>query len=239
MPRDTEIYGDAQFATAHPVKGPNELSISTHEYQLVVRLLAENWKMPQVVDEVARQFPASACSYGVVRRIKSTRQPEIKALREKINKQLDDLWIANKRQRVITLQRMFEDANRWTPVKAIETIENDEAGDPARRTSLVYKKDFGAMISVIKAVREELGEDAGARAATSLEDLVRLAEQSRGLETTHEKGDNLEGAVPVQEDAMLIDVPAQYRTRGSDDTRGFIDGAEVIDQEDEAGADVV
>ena len=141
---------------------------------------------------------------------------DVKALRAKLNENLDDLWIADKRQRLIGFQKVFEDANRWVP----HSILSKPGGPPI----VVYRKDTDVMLKALKMARDELGESATERAAQSLEDLVKQAERSRGLEVEAEIGAPVVDAVPVLEDAQLLEIPEQYRTSGDDSKRGFLAG---------------
>jgi hypothetical protein len=197
--------------------------MSTMAYALIVRMIAENFTLRQAESEVNRQYPDEKITYEQIRRVSATRQADIKALRRKLNEELDDLWIANKRQRLIGLQHVYEDANRWVP----HSLLSQPGGPPV----VVYRKDTSAMLSALKQARDELGESATERAAQSLEDLVTHAEKTRGLEVTAEVGEEVPEAVPVLTDAQLLELPAQQRTAGADEKRGFLPGDFEVDRE--------
>ncbi len=191
----------------------------------MLRLLAENYKMRRVVRVVHEVFaeehgPGSAaeCTFGMVRWIKETRQEEIRALREKLRAETSDLWIAQTRQRLIALEKIYEDCNRWVPVRLLE----DRRGGTSK---VVYAKNVDGMVKCLKQAREELGEDPASRAADSLEDLVRRAEKERGLTATVDAEVIPERSVPVVDDALLIELAGENRSAGADEERGFLDGS--------------
>ncbi len=224
--------------------GVGNTHLSPAMYGYIIRMLADGFKNPKIRDTVAVAFPNEPTpSTERIRNVKTKRQPEIAALRKKLNEGFDDIWLANKRQRLEALNLIFQDANRWTPKRAIEmksTPEQEEARRldsnaemtprqkelrEAPRSVLVYEKDTGTMITVLREARTELGEDSGSRQADSLEDLVRLAEQSRDLSKTVEAEVVVDGAVPTLVEAEFADTPTLYPSAGSDEEMGLLDGS--------------
>lgn len=203
-------------------EGLNKLAISERAYPYALRMLAENFKMKRVVRELNQLFPNDPeVTYHTVRRIKETRQDEIKALRQKLNDNLDDLWIADKRQRLVALQMMFEDANRWTPKTVL--------AKPGAPPVVVYDKNLGVMKDILKQARDELGGTPADRAADSLEALIKMAEESRGLQrTTGLEGLSDPGNTPALEGAQMIEIEAEYRTAGADEARGQLAGGAPV-----------
>jgi len=192
-------------------------------YAACLRMLAEGIRMNRIVREIHARFPAEHGSesarpvtFGMVRHVKYSRRAEVAALRQKLLGKVDDLWIASKRHRLEVLQTIIEDANRWVPTRLLEA-----AGAP---TKVVYTKNFDPMIKALRQAREELGEDPASRNAESLEALVRRMEDERGLEKTVNADYVVADAVPMIEDALLVELEPCYPSAGADAERGFLDG---------------
>lgn len=208
-------------------------SFSTQAYALCVRMLAENWRRGRVLEEIHRRFPehrldgAQPVTIEAVKNVIKKRQAEIRELREALNKEVDDMWIANRRSQLGALQEIFEDQNRWVPDKILEAprtkAEVLEGKKP--RQIVVYKKDTGGMINTLRLAREITGTDAGTRVADSLEALVQRTEKERGLEHTEVIDVTPEGAVPVIADAKLLEPPPVYPSKGEDPRLGLLDGS--------------
>lgn len=224
-----------------PQKGPGATRLTHEAYAVALRMLADNHKVMPVVREIQKRFPeehgpesTSPVSYHVIRGVWERRQDEIKALRKKLNDELDHLWITQKRQRLEALQEMFADANRWVPDKIIEPRSPGVTSVPTPSggsvpSLVVYKKDTNTMLSVLKQAREEMGEDPESKKADSLSDLVRAAEEARGLQKTADLGHQEEEDVPYIEDARVVDVDPTYPSAGDDEERGFVDGRQIPD----------
>lgn len=217
-------------APVNPPSGPGRTRLSREAYALAIRMMAENFQRAEILREIHTRFPKRhgpegdlPCTAEVLRNLSRSRQDEINDLRKKLNESLSDLWIANKRTRITALQRIFSDANRWVPKRL---IESQKPGSPTR-SIVVYEKDTKTMLKALEQARAEIGGTPEERTAQSLEDLVRLAEENRGLERTVPAKDRLDDAVPVIEDAQLLEAPDNYPSRGSDEKRGFVDGREL------------
>ncbi len=220
--------------------GPGgQITLSTEAYYTVLRMLAENYKVPRIVREIEARFPeehgkegVSPVTYRMVRRLKETRGDEIAEVRRRVRDHVEDLWITQKRSRIQQAQLMFEDANRWVPKRLLEP--RGGVGAPV----VVYEKDHGTMMKALQFVREELGEDPGSRQADSLEALVRAAETARGLEVTAEDAEfTKEDAVPSIDDAVLVEIEPNYPSAGADPSMGFLDGRLLQESLDAGDAD--
>jgi len=212
-------------------RGPGQTRLSSEAYALALRMLADNYRKPQIMRAIHERFPEHRpdgerpVTKQVIWSLARTRRDEVRGLREKLNQELDDLWIANKRQRLVALQEMFEDCNRWTPKKVIEVPAPPKDGEEVRaRVLIVYEKDVPAMLGVLKQAREELGVTAEDRAAKSLQDLVQMAEEQRGLKRTTTIDAHPVDAVEYIEDAQVLELPPAARTKGADAVRGFLAG---------------
>jgi hypothetical protein len=213
--------------------GVGKTNFSTQAYALCVRMLAENWRRGKVLEEIHRRFPEhrldgeQPVTVDAVKNVIKRRQAEIQQLREELNAEVGDMWIANRRSQLAALQRIFEDQNRYTPKRILEgTLTKIEAlaGKSPKRI-VVYEKDTGGMLATLRLAREVTGADAGTRVANTLEDLVKRAEKERGLEISEPIDVTPEGAVPMLQDAKLIDVPDVYPSRGDDQRLGLLDGS--------------
>lgn len=219
--------------------GPGQSAFHGTSYLYVVRMLAENFPPTRILGEIHKKFPEhrpngdSPVSLSAVKSIKKKRSSEVDELRQELNERAGkELWIANRFQRLKQMQNIYEDANRWVPKRAITVVE-----DGARRSVLVYEKETGMMLKTLAQAREELGEDSGSRQAQSLEDLVKLAEQERGLQLTEEIDVTPVDAVPKATDVELIDPPDFYPSAGDDPERGILDGEHQLDDYVEIAAD--
>lgn len=215
------------------IEGPGKTRLTMPAYALVIRMLAENVLMPRIVQEVQARFPEehgsdsdAVCTFGVVRRVKEHRQPEVRALQQKLRDHTDDLWIVSKREQLKSLQAIYEDANRWVPTRLLEA----RGGGSPR---VVFTKDTDSMLKALKHAREIVGFDPTSRIAESLEDLVRRTEGERGLEQTVEAKFQVEHSLPVLDDALLIDIPHEQHTSGEDKRRGFLSGDAAAESADE------
>lgn len=209
-------------------------------YMMVIRMLADNYKYTQIVRAIHERFPdhrpdgETPITYRMVWHLSHQREDEVQQMREELNKNLTDLWIANKRQRLVALQDIYTDANRWVPKRVIEPPRG-----PGRRSKeemeekfkrgvpkalVVFEKDTPTMLAALKQAREELGVTAADRIADSITDLVRQAEEQRGLEITAEASDRPKDAVDYLQEARLIELPSPSRSKGADAKRGFLDG---------------
>lgn len=238
-------------------RGVGNYQLTPEAYAVIVRMLASNYKPKRIVDFVHERYPehrpdgSEPVDDTMVKSIRRRRQPEIRELRERLNQEVDDLWIANKRTRLEALQHLFEDANRWTPTKVIEYRErveepdqerNPQVGDPVPggpgrgdrryevRNLIVYEKPVDTLARLLKQAKEELGEDPGSRMANSLEELIKRAEEERGLEKTGDVGGTPpDGSVDYIEDAMVVEIPEEARSRGDALHRNQLDGTRQPD----------
>ena len=214
---------------------PGSTNLSHMAYALVIRMFADNWWPRRVLQEVHARFAEHRPDgerpvlIETIKGLKKSRQEEIRALRGYLNSQLDDLWIANKRARLEAAQNIFMDANRWVPKRVLEIIEKSEGSDGTlvTRSMVVYEKETRVMLDALRYSREELGVDPGSRVAQSLEDLVREAERSRGLQVTEGAPALESGTVPILEDARLIESPTPYHTKGALPSKNILGGAEL------------
>lgn len=208
-----------------PVVGPGNLDISPQAYALAIRMFADNFLAPQVGREIEKRF-GEKIKASTVRRIKETRRTEIEALRTRLNTELerdDALWIVTKRQRLLALQKIFEDCNQWVPSKLLQPGPV-QAGQGVP-TAIVYSKNTRGMLDALKAARDELGVSPEASAAQSLSDMVRIAEEQRGLERTVGSDEpQPDDALPIVLDAELIESPEMYASAGGDETMGILPG---------------
>lgn len=202
--------------------GVNKMQISQSAYSMTLRLLAENLSLRRTQGEVQDAHPDEEITFGMIRRIHVTRKDEVRALRRKLNEALDDLWIANRRQRLIGLQQIYEDANRWVPD---HLLTSNAPGVPA---VVVYKKNVDAMLKALKQAREEVGGTPQEKQADALERLAALAERERGLERTIDVNEVPDfDTVPELRDAELIEYPGVVRTKGASKMKGFLSGDEA------------
>jgi hypothetical protein len=213
------------------MRGPGKTRLGREAYAVAIRMLAENYRRPLILRAIHERFPEhrsgepAEVNNRILMGIAQTRKDEIEELRERLNAELDDLWIANKRQRLVALQEMFEDCNRWVPKKVIEPPWKPGQDDEKRPAAIVvYEKDVPGMLGVLKQAREELGVTAADRAAESIADLVRIAEEQRGLERTTTIDAHPVDAVEYIEEAMVVELAPPVRTKGQDAARGFLDG---------------
>ncbi len=207
------------------VTGPGHFRLSGAAYAMIIRMLAENIKMARIQRAAQAEHPDDDIPYLMINRIKRNRQPEIKELRKRLNEELDDLWIAQKRQRIIGLQQIYEDCNRWVPDKILLLDgSTDDDGGPSGVVS--YRKNVDGMLKALKQVRDELGESAGEKQASALETLVKLAERERGLQQTIDVETVPDfDTVPELRDAQLLEIEGEVRTKGADEAKGFLDGS--------------
>ncbi len=208
------------------VTGPGHFRLSGAAYAMIIRMLAENIKMARIQRAAQTAHPDDEIPYSMINRIKRNRQPEIKELRKRLNAELDDLWIAQKRQRIIGLQQIYEDCNRWVPEKILvvgKASDDDDDGGPSSVVS--YRKNVDGMLKALKQVRDELGESAGEKQASALEMLVKMAERERGLQQTIDVEAVPDfDTVPELRDAQLLEIEGEVRTKGADKAKGFLDG---------------
>jgi hypothetical protein len=209
------------------VSGPGHFRISRMAYAMIIRLLADNVKMARIQRAVAQTHPDDEVPYIMVQRIKRNRQHEVKELRKRLNSELDDLWITSKRERLVGLQQIYEDCNRWVPNRVIlvEKKKSDDDGGPSGVIS--YTKNVDGMLKALKQARDELGESAEEKQASALETLVQMAERERGLEKTIdvESTPDFE-SVPELRDAQMLEIEGEVRTKGADESKGFLDGGD-------------
>ena len=206
----------------------------------VIRMLADNYKLTQVLRIVHEKFPVHRpdgdipVTYRMIWYVAHERVEEVEQLRSELNQNLSDLWITNLRQRLTALQDIYQDANRWVPKRIIEPprgpgrMSKDEIEKRAREgvpgAILVYEKDTTTMLNSLKQAREELGVTAADKAAGSLSDLVQLMEEQRGLERTGPVDEHPANAVTYIEKARMLELPAPNRSKGPDDQLQFLDG---------------
>lgn len=227
--------------------GVGATGMTAQVYGFVIRMIADGHKNAPIRRAVEKFFPDEPVpTSDRLRNLRIKRKPEITALRERLSASFDDMWIARKRQRLEALEQIFEDANRWSPKRAIElALTNQQRqlmnADPssltekekalreklleAPRSVLVYEKDTGTMMQALKAAQSELGEDSGSKAAQSLEDLVRLAEGARGLTQTVDATVELDDSVPTLLEAEIAETPMLYPSAGDDSKHGLLDGS--------------
>ncbi len=210
---------------ATDVRGSGGFALTRAAYVMVVRMLAENVGMTIIQRKVSAAHPDSPVTYNQIRNLKRNRQPEIKELRKRLNEELDDLWIAQKRQRIIGLQQIYEDCNRWVPEKIL-LVGKDSDDDGGPSSVISYRKNVDGMLKALKQVRDELGESAGEKQASALETLVKLAERERGLQQTIDVETVPDfDTVPELRDAQLLEIEGEVRTKGADEAKGFLDGS--------------
>jgi len=221
------------------MSGPGNTRFTREAYAMAIRMTADNYRRVQILKAIHKNFPdhrpgeEREVTAQMLWHLATTRRDEIDALREELNRDLKDLWIANKRQRLVSLQEMFEDCNRWVPKKIIEPPwKPSKDGEDKPKPLVVFEKNVAGMLGVLKQAREELGETAADKTAQSLQDLVRFAEEQRGLERTKTIDAHPTDAVEYLEEAKVAEIEPPSRSKGADKRRGFLDGADPMLNDD-------
>lgn len=216
-------------------RGPDGTRFTREAYMMVIRMMAENYKRIQIMRVIHDRFPQHRpgeeleVSYQMLYQLSRSRREEVMELREELNRELTDMWMANKRQRIQALQDIYEDCNRWVPRRIIEAPKKSGVpGVPVEdaKPVLVYEKNVRGMLDALKQAREEMGDTPEGKIAQSFADLVRQAEEQRGLEKTADVTVHPVDAVDYIEDAVVLEIEGPSRSKGADTKRGFLDGAD-------------
>lgn len=166
--------------------GPGYSRLSPQAYAVAIRMLAEHQPVARVLREVHDRFPQhrpdgeAPITPRILFRLRRAREPEIEELRRRLFDELHDVWISKRRHRLIALQEAFEAAARPTPRRVLRVRH----GDGRVEDLLVCEIDTSGMIAAVREAASQIGEDPAGRQATSLEQLVAMAEEARGLPRT-------------------------------------------------------